>query len=300
MRRRRRQALLAAIISLFAVGAIVGATIFANAGNRDDNDNGMVDNAEAVKAIQDYFDGQITREEALDMFLRYFASVPLEGAPATTSPQALVRSTPTPVPTATPSPTPVSGFNFMLYCANRSDGAVSGEKRVGEDLLYDMEVLFINPNRDTWEYGFFAAQSTRWASFGGGRAGGFQVVVNSYGYWQVRFEHDSREYRTYTAGSLATHEVPFNYQPGEKNLLTFLFNRAEKRYELFVNGVKVPLDLSNPPSRTEQGWRTGWGGISTHLYDVNSSPTRSHYLLGNVERVSSRVHYEDFCMVPSQ
>ncbi len=199
--------------------------------------------------------------------------------------------TPTPI-TSTPSPAPVSDFDFMLSCANRSDGSVSGEKRVGEDLLYDMEAVFINPNRDPWEYGFFAAQSTRVR--GGGRSGGFQVILNSYGYWHVRLEYYPLGYRTLTAGNLATHEMPFNHQSGEKNLLTFRFNRAEKRYELFVNGIEAPLDLDF------SGAGHYWNHIRPELYDSYSSPTRSHYLLGNGERVSGRVHYEDFCMVPSQ
>ena len=84
---------------LVAILTIVSVSLVLAKGNYDENDNGMVERAEAEAAVRDYFAGEIPQEEALDYFLRHFANVPL-GTQAPTR---------TPVPTSTPIPSPTPG-----------------------------------------------------------------------------------------------------------------------------------------------------------------------------------------------
>ena len=54
----------------------------------------MIEGPEAVQGVRDYFDGTLTQDEALDLVLHYFATVPLD------TPEAVAIS---PTPTPTPS-----------------------------------------------------------------------------------------------------------------------------------------------------------------------------------------------------
>ena len=110
MRKLRWGAVLLTVTILGAVGVLVAGTLGADPASYDANSNSYIESDEAAEAVRDYFDGEITQDEAVDNFLRHFAAVPLDStrrAPtATPAPTRTPTPTPTPAPTGTPTTTP--------------------------------------------------------------------------------------------------------------------------------------------------------------------------------------------------
>ena len=79
-------------------------------------------------------------------------------APAPTpTPIPTATPTPTPIPTSTPTPTPTP-IPGLLSCATRAAGVLhaGSEKIVVEQTSKNLEATFVNPNADSWRYGFKA------------------------------------------------------------------------------------------------------------------------------------------------
>lgn len=274
----RRRITLAILISTVAIGIIAISHLFAGGSDYDGNRNGMIDNTEAVEGIQDYFDGDLSQEEAVDLFLCYFASVPMSGTTTATSkptPRPSSRPTTTPAPTATPTPSPIFA-NFQLPCVNRTFGIVGGrypaQKIVGRERAQDMEAVFSNPAEGEWQYGFESA----WFE-SSGRYHGLRVSVNSNGNWLLYlYNYFQRGYIVWRGGNLSSHQIPFNYEAGEKNLVTLMTNIREKRFQLLVNGVEVPLDFED---REGENQGAEYTKISDHAF-IAISQTRRQYIFG--------------------
>ncbi len=102
--RDRIRALILLSISLVAAATLfaLGRSLFADDPGTlyDINANGMIEGYEAVWAVRGYYEGDITQEQAVDLFLRYFGTVPI----ATPAPARAPTATATTVPTATPTP----------------------------------------------------------------------------------------------------------------------------------------------------------------------------------------------------
>ncbi len=82
------------VVILVGLGFVVTyatSAVAADAGDYDANGNGRIEHDEALAVIIDYFRGEVTRDDVLEVLVLYFFSV---------------GPNPTPEPTATPSPTP--------------------------------------------------------------------------------------------------------------------------------------------------------------------------------------------------
>lgn len=101
MRKLRWAAALLTVGILVALGVLVAGTLGADPASYDSNRSSYIESDEAVEAVRDYFDGEITQDEAVDNFLRHFAAVPLSPTPRFPVPTLRPQPTATPRPTAT-------------------------------------------------------------------------------------------------------------------------------------------------------------------------------------------------------
>ncbi len=286
----KRRITLAILIGAIAIGIIAISQLIAGGSGYDGNRNGMIDNAEAVKGIQDYFNGSLGQEEAVDLFLRYFASVPIDvqNASSTLTPSLAPTFVPTTPPTATPTPI---FADFQLPCVNRTSGTLGGryhpaQKIVGKARVQDMEAVFTNPAKGEWQYGFESAWTHDPRS---NKYHGLRVVVDSNGNWLLYlYNHYQEGYIVWRGGNLRGHQIPFNYEAGEKNLVTLATNINEQRFQLLVNGVEVPLDFEDRMGE-ERG--ASYIKISDHAF-LPTSQTRRQYIFGQAE---DGIEYTDFC-----
>ena len=242
----RKFLLLGSLVLVLALLIAGSATIYAAVSGEsyDRNSSQRIEIDEALTAIEDYFDGDLTQREVVDVFLHYFGSVPMDSVvtPAPTrTPVPVARTTPTPAPTptptATPAPTPSPPLYDMLECRSREHGWLSSGVGFGnipgmvvvEQVLRDIDVTFINPSdtRERWSYGFALREVQ----------GPYRVfMVNYEGYWVLRSGYLTYGLQTtINSGYLDVHGIPFNLDPGGRNQLTI-----KDGGRVFINGVKLP------------------------------------------------------------
>ncbi len=249
---------IAAVLALAFGGGLL-ASAGGQLGSRYDvNANRTVDSNELDQAIQDYFAGDISREEAVDLLLMYTAKMPVEYDVPTSSPAATGTPTATPLPTFTPTPTPVPPDpEAMLSCPveRQSGSAGTGLSQVlaVEQANSHFEVVLTNPASDRWRYGLSITPQDYWTG-STTRPLTYEIRVDHQGVWTMVLVNSGT---IQEVGYLATHNVPFDTSPGGKNLLTFFtwtgppWEERERGGRVrpspipsrfYVNGVQVPID----------------------------------------------------------
>ena len=271
MRLRKTEALfwifVAVLVGIVFLVASLTTTLGRSPATPDTNDNNMVESTEAIQVAQDYFAGEATREEAVDAFLHYFSGAPLaeptEPAVPTVTPIATPAETgtpspePTPLPTPTPTPTVAPPVHGMLDCRSREHGLFYAGLPVRAPLsphqdyyevvdqrLQSVEVGYVIPDSEDWEYGFVIRERT---------------MVNYRAWLQITHEGEWILSRLWGAlptltveivdtGYLDDHDVPWNTGAGERNELVFLPRIWEpnnnRGARLYVNGVQLPAKWS--------------------------------------------------------
>ena len=207
------------------------------------------------QSARDYYDGELERDDALDLVLRYIGDVPV----ATPVP---VRAEPTPTPAPTAIPTPRPPTYDMLSCRRELEhGSFYGKpiygsnygKRIAEHEHQEMDVTFINPDWPTW------AIDIRWASH--------VLALDNCGEWETR-ENIRQAYPyglTLTgAGVVADRGVLFHTGTGERNQLSLLAVNGSSR--LYVNGGVFATWEDRAPF-----------SISTWHYSLHSTMLHQHY-----------------------
>ena len=108
--RDRIRAFILLSISLVAAATLfaLGRSLFADDPGTlyDLNANGMIEGYEAVWAVRGYYEGDITQEQAVDLFLRYFGTVPIA----------------TPAPARAPTATATMVSNCDRYSHTEANG----------------------------------------------------------------------------------------------------------------------------------------------------------------------------------
>ena len=207
---------------------------------------------------------------------------------ATPIPTATATPVPTPTPrivivTATPTVTPTpQPVELMLSCPVRRQGEVSGRQEISEGTAKNFEISFRNPTKASWSYGIKIAESkhTRNLTYHG-----FAFMVTESGEWQI---HLDPEFLTFLAASITNsgyfdqHGIPFNYEQGGLNTLTFYARRYDAPYRFFVNGVEVPVTM---PEKYAGPWKESFKS-------AEYSPTRKYFLRASV----GGTEYTNFCM----
>ena len=224
------------------VGALGGVALAADIGFRyDANDSGRIEWGELETAARDYYDGEIERDDAVDLVLRYIGDVPV----ATPVPP---RAEPT--PSQTPDPPAYDTFS----CHKPKHGAFYGSDGV-ELVRYQREiwadVTYINPDSAEWEYGFAVLLKAYWDDY----VKLVRYVVNDEGAWVLRGESRGSDY-VYGMGFLSDQDIPFNFGSGARNQLTYkgrvlqpgpsysINGGYSHEAELLVNGHAVEIETN--------------------------------------------------------
>ncbi len=168
-----------AIMAVIALAALGASILYASsvARNYDQNRNNRIDRSEAVTGIRDYFDGEISRDEAVDLFLLHYANHPVvtptpTSLRSTSSPTPCPHvpgirikgcstpvSSPTPRPTATVIPTPVAvSFPSAPTITNLVEVSMGGVAAGGGfmvswskvDGATSYQIAYKSSNEDKW------------------------------------------------------------------------------------------------------------------------------------------------------
>ena len=268
--------------------ALLGASVlFANSPASYDADrSGMIEYPEVWQSIQDYYAGELDRDEALDVFLQYWGQVPV----ATPLPHSRPKPTPTPypsptpTPTATVTPTPVP-LGPLQGCRERtsSDLRLYGKRNVSSQVSRHIEVVFVNPEERWWgwDYGLQLQEVT---SSSVGPIPRYSFSAYHDGSWTLfQFERNNSGYVN-PAIILKTSyfdldDIPFKTGTGEKNRITFYARTSDDSPpQILVNGKTVPLPLDELFPGPYNRYKTG----------------RYSWLAG-----SRDLAYEDLCTVNS-
>lgn len=239
----------------------------------DRNSSDVIEGGELRTGISDYFDGDIDRDQAVDLLLLYMGREPVRStevpAPRPTStptpapaPAPTPTLVPTPAPTSTPSPTPTPApvststlsaldliraamtpipvVTWQLSCPNRTSGTIpkDGLYPVSKEVSRKFEAAFTNPYGE-WEYGLRIQTHLSQGLGGELHPAGFDLLINSNGEWIVR------EFRAYNPwlGRSKTRHVGYlklrNLHPGQRNILAFFARTDEEPHRFVVNSVEL-------------------------------------------------------------
>lgn len=205
----------------------------------DTDDSGFIGSDEAGEALDDYFAGDLNQQQALEVLLHHWHQQPV-AQPRQADPVA-----------APPERAP------SLYCENGHKNAVGpgynsklvkGEwvgYRVVNQAAKHVRVTFTNPDttKHYWAYGFNIYES-------GAR---INIWLDSSGEWRI-VEGHGKHGKLVDLGSFRTHGVHFDVTGKGTNELIFRTLTPDAGYALFVNGMKVPLNLSRANLPTEYEW----------------------------------------------
>ncbi len=232
----------------------------------DADADGRIEFREFEQAVHDYYDGDngLTQADIVDLDFRFLFDIPVETpTPATPTPVPLPTETPPPNLTLTPIPPP---SDALLECPTYKSGVAGPNPwddheeqqlaRYGRG--HDVDVVFINPDADQWEYGI-VVRSQRYQ------------FVNELGDWILVSNYLFNDgvphpLDTVEAGSLGE---SFNAGAGARNRFT---QKLEERSDgklvpvWRVNGVKVPAPDDGIEGIHHFGWRGANWGYSQMLW----------------------------------
>ena len=210
------------LLSIVLFGLLVGAVYASSKANSYDvNGNGFIDKYEATAGIKDYFDGEISQGEAVDLLLYHFSHDSL--APLATW-----------TPTSTPTLASASQITGMLDCHSRSEGAVNYYlTTVVSRVSRHVEVTFTNPSESEWQYGLFLREKYSYPRV--------QFIISHKGEWYLIkwWGTGANEYVILDYGNFARENIPFNAGAGESNQITYLTQIQGKGDRFYVNGEKL-------------------------------------------------------------
>ncbi len=241
------------IAALLMLAVLIGALVVSAAGPGDRYDvdrSGYIEAPEVVAAFNDYFDGVATQDEAVEVWMRFAAYVPV-ATPSPATPTPLPPSTATPIPAITPTPT-LEPIEELLSVPCRRREAGEGYARLDDNTFWnplsrygefvEVDVTFVNPSW-AWEYGVIADSHVRAINDEGAWV---RKTIHPHG-WGIRYEVNGWDYME---------AVPFNPEPGERNRVTvtqdsFVVNGADVQVEgmrgrvegLWVKGIVRYEDL---------------------------------------------------------
>ncbi len=205
--------LLAVLIAIFAVSAAGPPGQW-----YDFNESGSIEWNELETSARDYYEGELERDDALDMVLRYVGNVPV--------------ATPAPRYSEEPeSPTPA----LIGDCETPRHGVFAGSLQVFSN---ELDITFVNPSTSGyWEY---AAEWSYhpWRTYSVNPR--LYTGINSNGEWFIkRNDAFGHERQPPAHRPLAELGIPFNAGEGERNRLTWTDTK------FWVNGQ---LASTQPPS----------------------------------------------------